>query len=58
MNGHKSDIRNGDKEKVDSESLNLSGHSVTDIKVAIVEKKNCKGRLERETSYINKFQLY
>ncbi|XP_053886742.1 uncharacterized protein LOC128838514 [Malaclemys terrapin pileata] len=49
INGHKSDIRNHNTQKPVGEHFNLSGHSVTDLRVAILQQKNFKNRLQRET---------
>ncbi|XP_065414590.1 uncharacterized protein LOC135973774 [Chrysemys picta bellii] len=50
INGHKSDIRNQNTQKPVGEHFNLSGHSVTDLRVAILQQKNFKNRLQRETA--------
>ncbi|XP_065436529.1 zinc finger protein 577-like [Chrysemys picta bellii] len=50
INGHKSDIRNGNIHKPVSEHFNLPGHSITDLKVTIIEQKNFRNRLQRETA--------
>uniref|UniRef100_A0A8C3FIP3 Ig-like domain-containing protein n=1 Tax=Chrysemys picta bellii TaxID=8478 RepID=A0A8C3FIP3_CHRPI len=53
INGHKSDIRNHNTQKPMGEHFNLSNHSVTDLKVAILQQKNFKNRLQRETAELN-----
>ncbi|XP_065454583.1 uncharacterized protein LOC135984072 [Chrysemys picta bellii] len=50
INGHKSDIRNHNTQKPVGEHFNLSGHSMTDLRVAILQQKNFKNRLQRETA--------
>ncbi|XP_065445349.1 uncharacterized protein LOC135982467 isoform X2 [Chrysemys picta bellii] len=60
INGHKSDIRNGNIHKAVSEHFNLPGHSITDLKVTIIEQKNFRNRLQRETAelkFICKFNI-
>ncbi|XP_053881423.1 uncharacterized protein LOC128835776 [Malaclemys terrapin pileata] len=49
INGHKSDIRNGNIHKPVSEHFNLPGHSITDLKVTIIEQK----KLQKQTSKRN-----
>uniref|UniRef100_A0A674J230 Ig-like domain-containing protein n=1 Tax=Terrapene triunguis TaxID=2587831 RepID=A0A674J230_9SAUR len=50
INGHKSDIRNHNIQKPVVEHFNLSGHSMTDLHVAILQQKSFKNRLQRETA--------
>uniref|UniRef100_A0A8C3EYT3 GIY-YIG domain-containing protein n=1 Tax=Chrysemys picta bellii TaxID=8478 RepID=A0A8C3EYT3_CHRPI len=50
INGHKSDIRNHNTQKPVGEHFNLSGHSMSDLQVAILQQKNFKNRLQRETA--------
>ncbi|XP_065441954.1 uncharacterized protein LOC122172662 isoform X1 [Chrysemys picta bellii] len=50
INGHKSDIRNHNTQKPEGEHFNLSGHSMSDLRVAILQQKNFKNRLQRETA--------
>ncbi|XP_053884602.1 uncharacterized protein LOC128837434 [Malaclemys terrapin pileata] len=51
INGHKSDIRNHNIQKPIGEHFNLSGHSITDLKVAILQpKKTFKNSLQCETA--------
>uniref|UniRef100_A0A8C3S145 RRM domain-containing protein n=1 Tax=Chelydra serpentina TaxID=8475 RepID=A0A8C3S145_CHESE len=39
INGHKSDIRNGNIQKPVGEHFNLPGHTIADLKVAILQQK-------------------
>nr|XP_048674335.1 zinc finger protein 708-like isoform X5 [Caretta caretta]XP_048674339.1 zinc finger protein 708-like isoform X5 [Caretta caretta] len=50
INGHKSDVKNYNIHKPVGEHFNLSGHAITDMKVAILKQKNFKSRLQRETA--------
>uniref|UniRef100_A0A452ID09 Uncharacterized protein n=1 Tax=Gopherus agassizii TaxID=38772 RepID=A0A452ID09_9SAUR len=50
INGHKSDIRNGNIQKPVGEHFNLPGHTIADLKVAILQQKNFRTRLQRETA--------
>ncbi|XP_074974844.1 endothelin-3 isoform X1 [Caretta caretta] len=50
INGHKPDIKNYDIQKPVGEHFNLPGHSITDLKVTILQQKNFKKRLQRETA--------
>ncbi|CAM4698899.1 unnamed protein product, partial [Caretta caretta] len=50
INGHKSDVKNYNIHKPVGEHFNLSGHAITDMKVAILQQKNFKSRLQRETA--------
>ncbi|XP_065428293.1 multivesicular body subunit 12B isoform X1 [Chrysemys picta bellii] len=50
INGHKSDIRNHNIQKPVGEHFSLSGHSITDLKVAILQQKNFKNRLKCEAA--------
>ncbi|CAM5072920.1 unnamed protein product [Natator depressus] len=50
INGHKSDVKNYNIHKPVGEHFNLSGHSITDLKVAILQQKEFKNRLQRETA--------
>ncbi|CAM4645092.1 unnamed protein product, partial [Caretta caretta] len=49
INGHKSDVKNYNIHKPVGEHFNLFGHVITDMKVAILQQKNFKSRLQRET---------
>ncbi|EMP30441.1 hypothetical protein UY3_12442 [Chelonia mydas] len=49
INGHKSDVKNYNIHKPVGEHFNLCGHTITDMKVAILQQKNFKTRLQRET---------
>uniref|UniRef100_A0A452I3I4 Uncharacterized protein n=1 Tax=Gopherus agassizii TaxID=38772 RepID=A0A452I3I4_9SAUR len=48
--GHKSDIRNGNIQKPVGEHFNLPGHTIADLKVPILQQKNFRTRLQRETA--------
>ncbi|XP_060137722.1 uncharacterized protein LOC132593050 isoform X4 [Zootoca vivipara] len=48
INGHKSDIRNHKTEKPVGEHFNLPGHSIQDLKAAVLLQKNFRNRQERE----------
>ncbi|XP_074809868.1 uncharacterized protein LOC141987932 [Natator depressus] len=50
INGHKSDVKNYNIHKPVGEHFNLSGHAITDMRVAILKQKNFKSRLQRETA--------
>ncbi|MDF8238703.1 hypothetical protein P4715_15110, partial [Listeria monocytogenes] len=50
VNGHKSDVKNYNIHKPVGEHFNLSGHAITDMKVAILQQKNFKSILHRETA--------
>ncbi|XP_050792228.1 uncharacterized protein LOC127042831 [Gopherus flavomarginatus] len=50
INGHKSDIRNGNIQKPVGEHFNLPGHTIADLKVAILQQENFRTRLQRETA--------
>ncbi|CAM4539466.1 unnamed protein product [Lepidochelys kempii] len=50
INGHKSDVKNYNIHKPVGEHFNLSGHAITDMKVAILKQENFKSRLQRETA--------
>ncbi|XP_050781640.1 uncharacterized protein LOC127035616 [Gopherus flavomarginatus] len=50
INGHKSDIRNGNIQKPVGEHFNLPGHTIADLKVAILQQKNFRTRHQRETA--------
>ncbi|XP_073188346.1 uncharacterized protein [Lepidochelys kempii] len=50
INGHKSDVKNYNIHKPVGEHFNLSGHAITDMKIAILQQKNFKSRLQRETA--------
>ena len=43
INGHKSDIRNGNIQKLVGEHFNLPGHTIADLKVAILQQKKPAG---------------
>ncbi|CAM5170374.1 unnamed protein product, partial [Eretmochelys imbricata] len=49
IKGHKSDVKNYNIHKPVGEHFSLSGHMITDMKVAILQQKNFKTRLQRET---------
>ncbi|XP_074792641.1 uncharacterized protein LOC141975875 [Natator depressus] len=49
INGHKSDVKNYNIHKPVGKHFNLSGHAITDMKVAILQQKDFKIRLQRET---------
>ncbi|XP_060137726.1 uncharacterized protein LOC132593050 isoform X8 [Zootoca vivipara] len=48
INGHKSDIRNHKTEKPVGEHFNLPGHSIQDLKAAVLLQENFRNRQERE----------
>ena len=48
INGHKFDIRHQDVEKPVSQHFNLPGHSITDLRVAVLKQENFKTRMDRE----------
>ncbi|XP_054831443.1 natural killer cells antigen CD94-like [Eublepharis macularius] len=50
INGHKSDIRNGNVQKPVGEHFNLPGHSIKDLKVAVVQQKPFKNKVQREAA--------
>ncbi|XP_073170009.1 high affinity copper uptake protein 1 isoform X3 [Lepidochelys kempii] len=50
INGHKSDIRNGNIQRPVGEHVNLPGHTITDLKAAILQQRNFRTRLQRETA--------
>ncbi|EMP39781.1 hypothetical protein UY3_02972 [Chelonia mydas] len=50
INGHKSDVKNYNIHKPVGDHFNLSGHVITDMKVAILQQKNFKTRLQQETA--------
>lgn len=50
INGHKSDIKNHKTEKPVGEHFNLPGHSIQDLKVAVLLQRNFRNRLEREAA--------
>ena len=50
MNGHKFDIRNKDTQKPVSEHFNLPGHSLIHLKVAVLQQRSFKTRMDRETA--------
>ncbi|XP_048698400.2 uncharacterized protein LOC125633326 [Caretta caretta] len=50
INGHKSDVKNYNIHKPVGEHLNLSGHSISHLKVAILQQKDFRNRLQRETA--------
>ncbi|XP_074924975.1 uncharacterized protein LOC142047212 [Chelonoidis abingdonii] len=50
INEHKSDIRNGNIQKPIGEHFNLPEHTIADLKVTILQQKNFRTRLQRETA--------
>ncbi|XP_074818091.1 uncharacterized protein LOC141992658 [Natator depressus] len=50
INRHKSDVKNYNIHKPVGEHFDFSGHSITDLKVAILQQKDFKNRLQRETA--------
>ena len=50
INGHKSDIRNGNVQKPVGEHFNLPGHSIKDLKVTVVQQKPFKNKIQREAA--------
>ncbi|CAM4525936.1 unnamed protein product [Lepidochelys kempii] len=50
INGHKSDIRNDNIEKPVGEHFNFPGHTIADLKVAILQQKNFRTRFQRKTA--------
>ena len=50
MNSHKFDIRNKDTQKPVAEHFNLPGHLLTQLKVAVLQQKEFKTRMDREAA--------
>lgn len=50
MNSHKFDIRNNSLQKPVAEHFNLPGHSLSQLKVAVVQQRTFKDRFEREAA--------
>ncbi|XP_053882120.1 uncharacterized protein LOC128836129 [Malaclemys terrapin pileata] len=50
INGHKSDVKNYNIQKPVGKHFSLPDHSITDLKVAILQQKNFKNRLQRKTA--------
>ncbi|XP_075782078.1 uncharacterized protein LOC142828105 [Pelodiscus sinensis] len=57
ISGHKSDIRSGNTQKPIGEHFNLPGHTVADLKVAILQQNfnNKRERRTAEKQFIGKF---
>lgn len=53
MGIRKSGIKGGNTHKPVEEHCRLPGHSVTEVKVAIPEQRNFRGRLQGETVELN-----